>query len=72
MSSYGLRITGLDVSSSLAAKNSVTMLDNALNRVSDERSRIGSLQNRLDVNISNSETYKMNLERALAQEGDTA
>jgi flagellin-like hook-associated protein FlgL len=48
------------------------MLDNALNRVSDERSRIGSLQNRLDVNISNSETYKMNLERALAQEGDTA
>jgi len=70
MSSYGLRITKLDVSSSLAAKNSVSMIDDAINQISDERSKIGSLQNRLQVGISNNETYKANLEGALAQEVD--
>jgi flagellin len=70
MSSTGLRITKLDVSSSLAAKNSVSMIDDAINKLSDERSKIGSLQNRLKVGISNNETYKANLEGALAQEVD--
>lgn len=70
MSSVGLRITKLDVSSSLAAKNSVSMIDDAINKLSDERSKVGSLQNRLKVGISNNETYKANLEGALAQEVD--
>ncbi|MEQ8221831.1 MAG: flagellin [Candidatus Eremiobacterota bacterium] len=70
MSSTGLRIAKLDVSSSLAAKNSVSMIDDAINRISDERAKIGSLQNRLQVGISNNETYKANLEGALAQEVD--
>ncbi len=70
MSSTGLRIAKLDVSSSLAAKNSVSMIDDAINRISDERAKIGSLQNRLQVSISNNETYKANLEGALAQEVD--
>ena len=70
MSSYGLRINKLDVSKSLAAKNSVSMLDRAIDTVSEERSKIGSMQNRLEVSIANSETYKMNLEGALAQEVD--
>ena len=70
MSSYGLRITKLDVSSSLGAKNSVSMIDDAIDKLSDERSKIGSLQNRLQVGISNNETYKANLEGALAQEVD--
>ncbi len=70
MSSYGLRITKLDVSSSLGAKNSVSMIDDAIDKLSNERSKIGSLQNRLQVGISNNETYKANLEGALAQEVD--
>lgn len=70
MSSYGLRINRLDVSKSLTAKNSVSMLDRAIDTVSEERAKIGSMQNRLEVSISNSETYKMNLEGALAQEVD--
>jgi flagellin len=70
MSSNGLRINRLDVSNSLAAKNSVSMIDDAIDRISDERARIGSMQNRLKVSISNSETYKMNLEGSLAQEVD--
>jgi len=70
MSSNGLRITKLDVSSSLAAKNSVSMLDDAIDRITNERAKIGSMQNRLQVSISNSETYKANLEGSLAQEVD--
>jgi len=70
MSSNGLRLSKLDVTSALAAKNSVSMIDDAINTVSDERSNIGSLQNRLKVGISNNETYKANLEGALAQEVD--
>ncbi|MEQ8222145.1 MAG: flagellin [Candidatus Eremiobacterota bacterium] len=70
MSSYGLRITQLDVKTSLASKNSVSMIDDAIDRITNERSKIGSMQNRLQVSISNSETYKANLEGALAQELD--
>ena len=70
MSSYGLRINTLDVSTSLASKNSVSMIDDAIDRITNERSKIGSMQNRLQVGISNNETYKANLEGSLAQEVD--
>ncbi len=70
VSSYGLRITRLDVSTVLAAKNSVSMIDDAIERVSVERSSLGSLQNRLKVSISNGETYKMSLQGTLSQEVD--
>ncbi len=70
MSSYGLRITQLDVKTSLSSKNSVSMIDDAIDRITNERSKIGSMQNRLQVSISNSETYKANLEGSLAQELD--
>jgi len=70
MSSYGLRITQLDVKTSLSSKNSVSMIDDAIDRITNERAKIGSMQNRLQVSISNSETYKANLEGSLAQEID--
>jgi len=70
MSSNGLRITSLDVSTSLAAKNSVSMIDDAINSISNERSKIGSLQNRLKGNISNNQSYQANLQSAQADVSD--
>jgi len=58
------------VSTSLAAKNSVSMIDDAINSISKERSKIGSLQNRLQVNISNNQSYQANLQSAQADVSD--
>ena len=46
-------ITGLDVTTQLAAEGSIATIDTAISKVSAERSKLGAIQNRLEHTISN-------------------
>jgi flagellin len=46
-------ITGLDVTTQLAAEGSIATIDSAISLVSAERSKLGAIQNRLEHTISN-------------------
>lgn len=54
----------LDVTSSANAANAITVLDNAIQAVSAERSKLGAMQNRLDHTINNLGTSAENLQAA--------
>lgn len=55
-------IAGVDVSSQAAANRSITTVNNALEKVSAERSRLGAMQNRLEHTIKNLDTSAENLQ----------
>lgn len=55
---------GIDVSSQTAAEGAITTIDTAIATVSTERSKLGSLQNRLEHTISNLGTASENLTSA--------
>lgn len=52
----------LDVSTFEAAKAAITSIDNALETVSEERSKLGAVQNRLEHTIANLDTSAENLQ----------
>jgi len=52
----------LDVTSFEAAKAAITSIDNALETVSEERAKLGSVQNRLEHTIANLDTSAENLQ----------
>ncbi len=52
---------GLNVSSQGAANNAITIINNALETVSNERSKLGAMQNRLEHTIANLGTSSENL-----------
>ncbi|AFS77327.1 flagellin [Gottschalkia acidurici 9a] len=54
----------LDVSSHKAAAASVTVINNAIEKVSAERSKLGAVQNRLEHTIKNLDTSAENLQAA--------
>ncbi|NEZ45871.1 flagellin [Clostridium niameyense] len=54
--------TALDVSTHDNAAKAITAFDNALNSVSDQRSRLGAYQNRLEHTINNLNTSSENLQ----------
>ncbi len=54
----------LDVSSTTNASNAIKVLDNAINNVSGERSKLGAYQNRLEHTINNLNTSSENLTAA--------
>ncbi|NEZ45873.1 flagellin [Clostridium niameyense] len=54
--------TALDVSNHKNAAKAITAFDNALNKVSDQRSRLGAYQNRLEHTINNLNTSSENLQ----------
>ena len=54
----------LDVSSHANAEKAITAFDNALNKVSDQRSQLGAFQNRLEHTINNLGTSSENLQAA--------
>lgn len=54
----------LDVSSAKAAAASVTVIQSAIEKVSDERSKLGAVQNRLEHTIKNLDTSSENLQGA--------
>ncbi|MCY6483664.1 flagellin [Clostridium aestuarii] len=55
---------GLDVSNFENASKAITTLDEAINTVSDERSKLGAYQNRLEHTINNLSTSSENLTSA--------
>ena len=54
-----------------ASQNNLAMLDTALNRVNENRSGLGAIQNRLQSTINNIAIYKENLEAARSRIRDT-
>jgi flagellin len=56
--------SGLSVSSLANANNAIDRIDAALNKVADNRSALGAVQNRLDSTISNLQNVSVNLSAA--------
>lgn len=53
---------GLDLTTHSAAASAITVIDNAINAVSSERAKLGSVQNRLEHTIKNLDTSAENLQ----------
>jgi flagellin len=55
-------VAGVDVSTQAAADKAITIINNALETVSAERSKLGAMQNRLEHTIANLDTSSENLQ----------
>lgn len=55
---------GINVLSQAAANIAITTIDNAINTVSEERSKLGAMQNRLEHTINNLQTASENMTSA--------
>jgi flagellin len=64
MSSAGLLIDSVDISTQAGADGALTTLDSAIKLVSDERAKLGANQNRLEHTINNLNTSSENLTAA--------
>jgi flagellin len=61
MSTVGLGIDGINLSDRDGAKAAITLINDAINTVSTQRSNLGALQNRLDHTINNLNNASENL-----------
>lgn len=59
-----IAFSGLDVSTRVAANNAITVIDLAITKVSEERGKLGAVQNRLEHTINNLSTTSENLTAA--------
>jgi flagellin len=59
-----LGLTALSVSSKTGARQSLSTLDNAINKISEQRSILGSIQNRLNTSSNNLQIYHENMSSA--------
>ncbi|MCG0275609.1 MAG: flagellin [Thermosediminibacteraceae bacterium] len=64
MSSSGLEVDGVDISTQTGADSAITAIDNAIKTVSEERAKLGALQNRLEHTINNLSVAAENLTAA--------
>lgn len=64
MSVQSLSLSSVDVSTQSGAETAMTVIQSALDKVSTERSKLGSFQNRLDHTINNLGTSSENLTAA--------
>ena len=64
MRAQNLGVDKIDVSSYATAKDAITTIDKAIKTVSEERSKLGAYQNRLDHTINNLGTSSENLTAA--------
>ncbi len=55
---------GINVTTQTAADAAITTIDNAINTVSEERSKLGAMQNRLEHTINNLQTASENMTSA--------
>lgn len=62
--SGALDVAGISVGSNSLASNAIVSIDSAINKVSQERSKLGALQNRLEYTINNLSTSAENLTAA--------
>ena len=61
----------LDITTSEKATSAITVIDNAIKLVSEERSRMGAYQNRLEYTTNNLNTTSENLTAAESRIRDT-
>jgi flagellin len=61
---FNLSVGGIDVSTQKTADSAITTINNAIETVSTERSKLGALQNRLEHTIKNLDTSSENLQAA--------
>lgn len=71
MSTEGLSLDGVNVNTTAAAATAMTSIQNAIDLVSAERSRLGAYQNRLEHTINNVNTTAENLQAAESRIRDT-
>jgi len=64
MRASALGVNSLDVNDQANAKAAITTIDDAIKNVSDERAKLGAMQNRLDHTINNLGTSSENLTAA--------
>lgn len=64
MSVQSLALSSVDVSTQQGAQTAITVIQNALDKVSTERSKLGAFQNRLEHSITNLNTSSENLTAA--------
>jgi flagellin len=64
MSSLSLGVSNILVTDRESAARSITRIDNAINKVSTQRARLGAYQNRLEHTINNLTTASTNLKSA--------
>ncbi len=66
-----LKIDDINMSTSTGASRSISILDEAIKRVSEARANLGAYQNRLEYAISGVEVSKENMDSALSRIEDT-
>ena len=71
MGASALGINGVNVSKQAGAEAAITTVDNAIKKVSAQRSKLGAVQNRLDHTINNLNTSSENLSAAESRIRDT-
>jgi len=71
MRSHALGLDEVNVSTRDRASRSITVLDNAIDKVSMQRSKLGAYQNRLEHTINNLTTASENLTAAESRIRDT-
>lgn len=64
MSSEALGVDGIDLTTADSASKAITTIDEAIQKVSAERAKLGAIQNRLDHTINNLGTSSENLTAA--------
>lgn len=67
----GAGVSTVDLSTATGAQAALTVLDKAINTVTDYRAAMGAYQNRLTASISNLETTSMNLQASRSRILDT-
>ncbi len=70
-SAIGIKASNISVSSNSAAGKSMSLIQLAINTVSQERSKLGALQNRLEHTINNLDTTSENTSAAESRIRDT-
>ena len=70
-SALGIGYNAIKVSSNAVAGQSMSLIQKAINRVSEERSKLGAIQNRLEHTINNLDTTSENTSAAVSRIRDT-
>jgi flagellin len=71
VSTLGAGVSSIDLSTSAGSQAALTVLDKAINTVTDSRASMGAYQNRLAASISNLEVSSMNLQASRSRILDT-
>lgn len=64
MRAAALGLTSSEIDDQVAAEDAITSVNNAINQVSEQRSKLGAYQNRLEHKINNLDTSSENLQAA--------